>query len=348
MDNASNRLTHVTTAGHVHMVDVARKEITERIAHASSFVACNAEAVRLLRSGELKKGDALAVARVAAIASVKKTPDLIPLCHPISITGVKVDITVQDEGVHTQTRVTTTDRTGIEMEALTAATTAALNIVDMIKAVDRGAHIAYARVDHKAGGRSGSWTRSDDGVPIADESATSNTPPTSSTSSMSSALPASSTPLVGVVTVSDRSYAGTRQDLTGPAITQHVQRWGHLVENLLTPDDITHIRTAINELRAAGAWLIITTGGTGITSRDMTPQAVAPLLDTTLPALTHAIQASGTGTAPGALLSRSIAGLMGRTAIITLPGSPNAVRDGLAILDTVREHLYAQLADTDH
>ncbi len=348
MDNTSDRLTHVTTAGHVHMVDVAHKEITERIAHASSFVACNAEAARLLRNGELKKGDALAVARVAAIASVKKTPDLIPLCHPIAITGVKVEITVQDEGVRTQTRVTTTDRTGIEMEALTAATTAALNIIDMIKAVDRGAHIAYARVDHKAGGRSGSWTRSDDGAPITDESATSNNPPTSSTSSMSGALPASSAPLVGVVTVSDRSYVGTREDLTGPAITEHVLGWGHLVENRLIPDDITHIRTAITDLQAAGAWLIITTGGTGITSRDLTPQAVTPLLSTTLPALTSALQNSGIGKAPGALLSRSIAGLINRTAVVTLPGSPNAVRDGLAILDTVREHLYAQLADTDH
>ncbi len=336
MGKESDRLTHVTAAGHVHMVDVAHKAVTERIAHATSFVACNTEAVRLLRSGELKKGDALAVARIAAIASVKKTPDLIPLCHPIAMTGMKVEITVHDEGVQTHTRVTTTDRTGIEMEALTAATTAALNIIDMIKAVDRGAHISYARIDHKAGGRSGEWTR----TPTPPVNSKTDAPPTQPTTK--------DTPVVGVVTISDRSFTGERPDRTGPAITEHVQGWGHLVDTRLVPDDITHIRTAITDLQDAGAWLIITTGGTGITSRDLTPQAVTPMLSTTLPALANALQNSGIGKAPGALLSRSIAGLINRTAVVTLPGSPHAVRDGLAILDTVREHLHSQLADADH
>src|SRR5690625_3760192 len=142
------------------MVDVGQKPVTSRRAVAVGRVVLQPETVEILRAGELKKGDALAVARIAGIAAAKRTPDLIPLCHPIAITGVDVRVELTDEGVHIEAEVRTADRTGIEMEALTSVCAAALNIIDMVKAVDRGAHIKDVGIEHKSGGASGTWERS--------------------------------------------------------------------------------------------------------------------------------------------------------------------------------------------
>ncbi|GAB3557114.1 cyclic pyranopterin monophosphate synthase MoaC [Spelaeicoccus albus] len=155
----TDKLTHVDEAGAAHMVDVSAKDVTVRTATASGLVRTTAEVVALLRGDGVPKGDALAVARLAGIQAAKRTPDLIPLAHPIAIHAVDVDVTVQDEGVAIRAEVRTADRTGIEMEALTSVAVAGLAMIDMIKAVDRGATIEYVRVEHKAGGRSGEWTR---------------------------------------------------------------------------------------------------------------------------------------------------------------------------------------------
>lgn len=158
--NESKKLTHVDDSGAVRMVDVGQKPVTSRRAVAVGRVVLQPETVEILRAGELKKGDALAVARIAGIAAAKRTPDLIPLCHPIAITGVDVRVELTDEGVHIEAEVRTADRTGIEMEALTSVCAAALNIIDMVKAVDRGAHIKDVGIEHKSGGASGTWERS--------------------------------------------------------------------------------------------------------------------------------------------------------------------------------------------
>jgi cyclic pyranopterin monophosphate synthase len=150
-------LTHVRADGSAHMVDVSAKAVTAREASAAGRVLLGAAAVAALRSGEVPKGDALAVARVAGIQAVKKTPDLIPLAHPIAVHGVSLDLTVVDEGVEIVATVRTADRTGIEMEALTAVSVAALTVIDMVKAVDKHARITDVRVTAKSGGRSGAW-----------------------------------------------------------------------------------------------------------------------------------------------------------------------------------------------
>ncbi|NDL58320.1 cyclic pyranopterin monophosphate synthase MoaC [Phytoactinopolyspora mesophila] len=141
------------------MVDVSAKDITVRTARASGRVLISPEAVAALRSGDVPKGDALSVARIAGIQGAKRTPDLIPLCHPLAIHGVDVELTVVDDAVEISATVRTADRTGVEMEALTAVATAALATVDMIKAIDRGAVISDIRVEEKTGGRSGTWRR---------------------------------------------------------------------------------------------------------------------------------------------------------------------------------------------
>ena len=156
---SAERLTHIDETGAARMVDVTGKEVTAREARASGKVLLSPAAVAALRRGDLPKGDALAVARIAGIAGAKRTPDLIPLCHPIALHGVTVDLDVTGDGVSITAAARTADRTGVEMEALTAVSAAALALVDMVKAVDRGAVITDIRVEEKSGGRSGTWKR---------------------------------------------------------------------------------------------------------------------------------------------------------------------------------------------
>jgi cyclic pyranopterin phosphate synthase len=155
----SPRLTHVDESGAARMVDVSEKSVTARTASASGRVLVSPAVVELLRGEGLPKGDALAVARLAGIMGAKQTPALIPLCHPLSLSGVTVDLSVSDDSVDILATVRTTDRTGVEMEALTAVSVAALTVVDMVKAVDKEAVITDVRVEAKSGGRSGDWAR---------------------------------------------------------------------------------------------------------------------------------------------------------------------------------------------
>ncbi len=151
-------LTHVRADGSAHMVDISAKAITAREASAAGRVLLSPAAIAALRSGDVPKGDALAVARIAGIQAVKRTPELIPLAHPVAVHAVVVDLEVAEDGVDIRATVRTADRTGIEMEALTAVAVAALALIDMVKAVDKHARITDVRVVAKSGGRSGDWS----------------------------------------------------------------------------------------------------------------------------------------------------------------------------------------------
>ena len=155
----ADQLTHVDASGAARMVDVSAKDVTARTASASGFLRTTPAVVALLRGAGLPKGDALGVARIAGLMGAKRTPDIVPLCHPIALHSASVDLEVTDDGVRITATTRTADRTGVEMEALTAVATAGLALFDMIKAVDRGAVLTDIRVDAKAGGRSGSWAR---------------------------------------------------------------------------------------------------------------------------------------------------------------------------------------------
>ena len=152
---------HLNAAGDARMVDVSDKSVTVRTATAAGRVLLSAGCVAALRDGSVPKGDALAVARIAGIQGAKKTPDLIPLCHPLPLTGVDVVTEVTDAGVEITATVKTAGRTGVEMEALTAVSIAGLAVIDMIKAIDRAAVITDVRVLAKSGGRRGDWSRAD-------------------------------------------------------------------------------------------------------------------------------------------------------------------------------------------
>ncbi|MFN3866116.1 MAG: cyclic pyranopterin monophosphate synthase MoaC [Demequina sp.] len=155
-----SKFTHLDGSGHARMVEVTHKQPSERRATAEAFVECADPVVAALRDGSVPKGDVLAVARIAGIAAAKRTPELLPLAHVIGVHGVAVDVSVEDDGVRIVATVSTADRTGVEMEALTAATVAALNVLDMVKGLDKATSIRDVRLLSKQGGKSGDWTRS--------------------------------------------------------------------------------------------------------------------------------------------------------------------------------------------
>ena len=156
---ATARLTHVDERGAAHMVDVSGKPVTTRAATASGLLRTTPEVVALLRGEGVPKGDALAVARIAAVLGAKRTAELVPLCHPLPLHAVDVELEVVDEGVRIEVTARTAERTGVEMEALTGVAVAGLALIDMVKAVDRASVLTDIRVDRKSGGRSGTWER---------------------------------------------------------------------------------------------------------------------------------------------------------------------------------------------
>lgn len=163
-DEHPGDLTHFDASGRARMVDVGSKDETTRTAVATGRVEMQPETIQLVREGRAAKGDVLAVAQVAAIMGAKRTPELIPMCHPLMLTGVNVAFEIQDRAVLITARVSTRGRTGVEMEALTAVAAAGLTIYDMLKAVDRGMVITEIQLERKEGGRSGIWEREPDGT----------------------------------------------------------------------------------------------------------------------------------------------------------------------------------------
>ena len=152
-------LTHMDESGQARMVDVSERDISVRVATASAKVLLSSQVIAALRDRSIPKGDVLATARIAAIMGAKKTSELIPLCHPIAIHSVQVALEIEDDGVAIHTSVTTADRTGVEMEALTAASVAALTVIDMVKSSDPHAVISHVQMESKDGGRNGAWKR---------------------------------------------------------------------------------------------------------------------------------------------------------------------------------------------
>jgi cyclic pyranopterin phosphate synthase len=159
MSKSGSRLTHLDETGAAHMVDVGAKPESHREATAECFVRMAPETVLAIREATLAKGDALGVARVAGIMAAKRTPELIPLCHPLPVTGIDVNFEVRDDGVRVETAARVTARTGVEMEALTAAAVAGLTLIDMVKSVEKGVTIERVRLLSKSGGKSGDWRR---------------------------------------------------------------------------------------------------------------------------------------------------------------------------------------------
>ena len=317
--------SHLGDDGAPRMVDVGDKPISARRAVAGAVVRMRPEVLTALLDAGGPKGDALVTARLAGIAGAKRTSELIPLCHPLSLDVVEVGLTPDPAAgtVTIRAEARATARTGVEMEALTAASVAALTLYDMAKALQRDIVIERIELLEKSGGRSGDYPPVE--APTAGHEA-------------------------AVVTCSNRSVAGERDDSSGPALVAALRDAGFDVapEALVVADDEAEIAALLRRLADAGHRLIITTGGTGLTPTDVTPAATRRVIDREAPGMAELMRAAGMNSTPMAALSRGIVGARGRTLIANLPGSPKGASESLAALLPVLRHALDQLAGGDH
>jgi cyclic pyranopterin phosphate synthase len=318
--------SHLGPGGEPRMVDVGDKPMTARRAVAEATVRMLPATLATLLDAGGPKGDAFGVARLAGIGAAKRTADLIPLCHPLPLDTVEVTLAAdREEGtVNIRAEARATARTGVEMEALTAASVAALTLYDMAKALQRDIVIERVALLEKEGGRSGSWSAEEKTPRAAHEAV--------------------------VVTCSNRSAAGEREDSAGPALVEALGEagWDAEPEPVVVPDDGATIAAALASLADAGHRLILTTGGTGLTPTDVTPAATLQVADRQVPGIAEMMRAAGLSSTPMASLSRGVVATRGATLIVNLPGSPKGAVESLSSALPVLRHAVEQLAGGDH
>ncbi|WP_067879928.1 bifunctional molybdenum cofactor biosynthesis protein MoaC/MoaB [Agromyces aureus] len=337
-----NPLTHLDDDGRARMVDVGGKPVTRRVAIAEGRLDTTAEVVALVQGDALKKADVLPTARISGIQAAKRTSELIPLAHIVPLDAVSIDFGFEAAAVTIRATVSTTARTGIEMEALTAVAVAALTLHDMVKAVDPAAQTGGIRLVEKRGGKRGIW-RAD----AAGETAALDAVPDGSVHSETGRADAAGGRRAIVIVASTRAAAGEAPDTTGPAIVDWLRARGFDAPELVVVAD-ADIADAVRGSVAGSPTVLITTGGTGVNPGDRTPEATLAVLDQELPGVAEAIRAAGRAATPTAALSRARAGIAGRTVVVNLPGSRGGVADGLAVLDDLLPHLVDQVAGGDH
>ena len=322
----NDRLTHLDDAGRACMVDVGDKAVTQRRAVAEARVRISSALAEAIGANAVAKGNVLDVARLAGIAAAKRTDELIPLCHSLPLDAVHVDATVEDGCVHIVAEARTSARTGVEMEALTAASVAALTVIDMGKAIDKQIVIESIRLLEKTGGRSGTYRAADQ--PLA--------------ASRSAPTPATLTPPLraAVLTISDRCSAGTTTDTSGPTLVETLRDKlaADVLATACVPDDAPAIADQLRRWAcdAPRPDLVLTTGGTGLAPRDVTAEATASIIERPHDALLELARRRCYAHTPRTYLSRGAAGTLERTLIINLPGSKRGSTQMLdALLDVL-------------
>ena len=322
------------------MIDVGSKPATHRIAIAEGRILVGEKTFALIKDRALPKGDVLMLAEVAGIQGAKNASQTIPLCHPMGLDHVQL-ITELDEAnfaVKVFCTATTCARTGVEMEALAGVNAALLTIWDLSKMIEPGLAIEGIRLLAKKGGKSGLWIHPD-GVPewVGQKMA-----------------PKVALPFEGiaarVIILSDRASQGIYEDKAGPLAQSLLEAGGaEVLEVAVLPDDEAALTAKIHEIQAAGdTRFILTSGGTGIAPRDRTPETIAKLADRTIPGIGELLRQYGAQFTPFSWSSRSIAATLDNLLIITLPGNPKAVREGLECLQPQLRHLINTLDNLKH
>ena len=309
--------SHVDERGNVKMVDVTNKLLTVRVAKAKGKINMRPRTIARIRDGELPKGNVLNTAKIAGIQAAKKTSGIIPLCHQLNLSFVDIEFEFKSNSIWVRSTVKTKESTGVEMEALSAVSIALLTIYDMCKAVDITMEISGVKLIEKKGGKSDHATKY--------------------------------RPKVGVVTLSDGVVRGKREDISGEILADGFLNSGCVVDHrIVLEDGSDKLVPMINEWIESGVELILTTGGTGLSPRDLTIEVLESIFDSKLPGVEQALHAYGRGKIKTAMLSRLTAGLVKGTLVICLPGSPGATRDALEVLIPTIFHSFHMLKGEQH
>lgn len=301
------------------MIDITHKSSTLRDATAEAVVTVSKRAtIKALVDKRVPKGDVLEAARVAGLLGVKKTPELIPDCHPLPIEMAQVEYVIDELNIHIRMRVRTIYKTGVEVEAMHGASVVALTIYDMLKPIDKGVQIGTIRLLEKKGGKS-QYKATGEGL------------------------------TAGVIVASDSVALGTGRDKSGKYLTGRLEELKlECTQTMFVPDMVLPIREAVREHVEAGTNLVIITGGTGASPRDVTIEAIQELITKPLPGIMEQARSYGQQRMPYAMLSASAAGLAGNTLVLALPGSTNAAKEYMDALFPHVLHLFKVLEGARH
>lgn len=302
------------------MVDITHKSNTLRIAVAQARVSLSKQAtIDAIVHKKVPKGDVFEMAKVAGLFGVKKTSDLIPDCHPLPIEYTKISYDIEGLDIFITVEVKTIYKTGVEVEAMHGASLVALTMYDMLKPIDKGIEINNIKLLKKRGGKSdykGKYPKN---------------------------LKA------GVVVCSDSIAAGKKKDKAGKAIINKLEACEVAIASYeIISDEVELIQKQVNDLHDQGVDLIIFTGGTGLSPRDVTPEAVLPLLDREIPGIMEAVRSYGQDRTPYAMLSRSVAGTKGNSLILTLPGSTKGASESMDALFPALLHIFGIMKGQQH
>lgn len=302
------------------MRDISHKVKTLRTAVAEATLHLSTATTALIRNNKIPKGNPLEVAKVAAVQAAKQTSSLIPYCHPLPIDFIGIDFGLGKSEIKVTVEVKAIHKTGVEMEALTAASVAVLTLYDMLKMLDDELEILNIKLLSKKGGKSDFG-----GLGTAKLRA-------------------------AVLVMSDSASTGARKDESGKLIVEKLKEWKVIVTDYkVIPDDARAIHEKLLQYSdSMGLDLVVTTGGTGLSPRDNTPEAVKKVVEREIPGISEAARAYGQERTPFAMLSRGVAGVRGKTLIVSLPGSRNAVAEGLDALFPALLHSFAMMRSEGH
>ncbi|MFT4525918.1 MAG: cyclic pyranopterin phosphate synthase [Bacteroidia bacterium] len=302
------------------MIDITHKSSTLRIATAQAIVKVSKpETIEAIKSRTVPKGDVFEMAKAAGLLGVKKTPDLLPDCHPIPIEQASIEYSIDGLEITILMNVKTIYKTGVEVEAMHGASVVALTMYDMLKPIDKGVEIHHIKLLKKKGGKSDFKDRFRKDLTAA------------------------------VIVCSDTISKGEKEDRAGKAIIAKLKSCNVVIDNyLVIPDIVEDIQHEVNKAVEKETDMIIFTGGTGLSKRDVTPEALIPMLDREIPGIAEAIRKYGQDRTPYSMLSRSVSGVIDQTLVLALPGSTNGAKESMDALFPPLLHIFGILRNARH